>query len=77
MKANKYIIRYGLWENGPGSGYRTHEVRVWAFSAEDAKIQIETWHKDNRNVGPISYVGPFIHGCGCLHECHCGVVAPL
>ncbi len=74
-EANKYIIRHRLWDNGPGSGCRVNQTYVWAFSAEDAVVQVETHNKGNSNFGPITYVGPYVQGCACLNECLCGVEA--
>lgn len=73
MAPNKYIVRHGQWSQGPGSGFRHEERRVWAFSAADAKFQVETYFQDNRDFGGVIYVGPVNESCQCLNECFCGI----
>lgn len=72
---NIYIIRYQEWENGPGSGCRTAERKVWAYTAADAITQYDTVAKQSRNCGGLVYVGPVREGCDCLNECRCGIHA--
>jgi hypothetical protein len=70
---NKYIVRHGQWSDGPGTGYAVFERRVFAWSALDAKAQVELFFQESRCFGGVLYVGPVVEGCGCLNQCTCGV----
>ncbi len=67
--ANQYIVR--VWKDGqscPG----TIEFHPWAFSAEDARFQVETEMKRGSVSFYVTYVGPVNAACKCANQCHCG-----
>lgn len=67
----QYIVRYySLTEE------RESEVKVLAWSAADAKLQMEVALKATSLNSIISYIGPVTGDlCGCLNQCRCGVQA--
>ena len=69
MKPNQYIVRTF------GENIGNQEHRLWAFSASDAKLQIETMTKWSSKPMYVCYVGPVNPDCKCLNECRCGVSA--
>ncbi len=66
--ANQYIVR--VWTKGEGFG--TIEFRPWAFSAQDARVQIETEMTRGYGSCNVIYVGPVNPDCKCSSECVCG-----
>lgn len=69
--AKQYIVR--VYDYGTG----TRTYRLWAFSAEDAKSQVNLELEGRANDttrGYIKYVGPFNPDCKCLNECRCGIL---
>ncbi len=73
---NQYIVR--VWMDGTASqSGGTVEFRPWAFSAEDANVQVDLeLSKSSPRRGHITYIGPVNPDCTCLNECRCGVMAP-
>lgn len=67
---NQYIVRVWMDVNG------TTEWRPWAFSAEDARFQVDQeLSKSFPKRGSVTYIGPVNPNCKCLNECRCGVAA--
>jgi len=65
----KYLVRTTHMNGAP-----VEDHRLWAYSAEDAVFQLETWMGKPR-FHSIIYVGPVNPDCKCLNECRCGVQA--
>lgn len=72
--AKQYIVRTSY------VGLQPRVYRLWAFSAEDAKSQVNLELElgsqpiGGGGRGYITYVGPFNPECKCLNECRCGVL---
>ena len=68
---NKYIVRVFPHDAGTAEDWK-----VFAFSAEDAKTQVDTQLRLSTPVrGHIVYVGPVNPSCTCLNKCYCGTQA--
>jgi hypothetical protein len=67
---SKYRVRFMI-----GHDYRTIGCIAWAFSAEDAKFQVETHYKSASAFHGVIYVGPVNPECLCLGTCFCGASA--
>ncbi len=67
---NQYIVR--VWMESGGTG----EFRPWAFSAEDAKFQVDhELAKCTPRRGYVNYVGPVNPKCECgSNQCYCGAL---
>jgi hypothetical protein len=68
--AKQYVV--GVWYYRDAT---RREYRPWAFSAQDAKFQVEEELKKTTPIpGYVSYVGPFNPDCKCSNECRCGIL---
>lgn len=67
--ARQYIVRTSGYVGG-------REYHLWAFTAEDAKVQVRTsLEGSDAHLRPyITYVGPLNPDCKCLGECRCGIL---
>lgn len=75
-RPNQYIVRVWTHTTASQSGGIV-EFRPWAFSAEDARLQMDLeLSKYDPRRGHITYIGPVNPDCTCLNECRCGVLAP-
>lgn len=68
---SKYIVRFYM-----DSAYREIECFAWAFSAEDAKYQVELNYGKSSGFRGVTYVGPVNPSCKCGNKCFCGASPP-
>lgn len=69
--AKQYVVRvHNPHLESPGN----QEYRLWAFSAEDAKSQVNLELDKSSARGRITYVGPYNPECKCAGQCRCGIL---
>ncbi len=68
-RPGRYLVRTIYMNSGPPTNRF-----LWAYSAEDAKFQVELAMGSPR-FEQVVYIGPVNPDCKCLNECRCGIAA--